>query len=103
MPAGHVAGLQTKGREREAKEASGRSDPRQYCAEGSALKKLAKPSAQRKAVEQVQQPFGISERPACSVPSMDRTSIRSNRLSEEQIIAIHQAITMKEPDSTSDW
>ncbi|MFS0774251.1 IS3 family transposase [Sphingomonas sp. 1P08PE] len=39
-------------------------------------KKLVRPAAQRKAVEHTRQLFGISERRACTIFSVDRTSVR---------------------------
>ncbi|WP_341208953.1 IS3 family transposase [uncultured Sphingomonas sp.] len=41
-----------------------------------AFKKLVRPAAQRKAVEHARQLFGISERRACTIFSVDRTSMR---------------------------
>src|SRR3546814_14765765 len=45
-------------------------------AEGSRGKKLVRPAAQRKAVEHARQLFGISERRACTIFGVDRTSER---------------------------
>src|SRR3546814_10883767 len=49
---------------------------RQCRAEGSRGKKLVRPAAQRKAVEHARQLFGISERRACTIFGVDRTSVR---------------------------
>ncbi|WP_422920748.1 IS3 family transposase [Rhizosaccharibacter radicis] len=40
------------------------------------LKKLVRPAARRRAVEEARQRFGISERRACSIFAVDRTSVR---------------------------
>lgn len=41
-----------------------------------ASKKLVRPAARRRAVEDVRQTFGISERRACAILGVDRSSMR---------------------------
>src|SRR3546814_1627070 len=76
---GRVAGAQAEGArggERPAQTAAGGRHARQCRAEGSRGKKLVRPAAQRKAVEHARQMFGISERRACTIFGVDRTSVR---------------------------
>src|SRR3546814_3590295 len=76
---GRVAGAQAEGArggERPAQTAAGGRHARQCRAEGSRGKKLVRPAAQRKAVEHARQLFGISERRACTIFGVDRTSVR---------------------------
>src|SRR3546814_931795 len=65
-----------RGGERPAQTAAGGRHARQCRAEGSRGKKLVRPAAQRKAVEHARQLFGISERRACTIFGVDRTSVR---------------------------
>src|SRR3546814_4269391 len=76
---GRGAGAQaegSRGGERPAQTAAGGHHARQCRAEGSRGKKLGRPAAQRKAVEHGRQLFGISERRACTIFGVDRTSVR---------------------------
>ena len=59
-----------------AQAAAGGRHARQCRAERGGGKKLVRPAAQRKAVEHARQLFGISERRACTIFGVDRTSMR---------------------------
>src|ERR1700730_217698 len=64
------------GRERQAQEAAGGSDARKRDAEGSEFKKMVTPAARRQAVAHLCQNHQVSQRRACEVISVDRSSVR---------------------------
>ena len=64
------------GRERQAEEAAGRSDAGQRCPEGRRLKKMVTPAARRKVVAHAVASHGMSERRACRLVGVDRSSHR---------------------------
>src|SRR6266705_2577223 len=65
-----------RGREREAQEASGRSDARRLCVARSSGKKMVGPAVKREAVAHLRTAFQMSERRACAIIAADRTTIR---------------------------
>lgn len=65
-----------RGGELAAEEAIGRSDARQYHVEGSGLKKMVTPGANREAVAHAREHHGVSERRACALVGVSRRVVR---------------------------
>src|SRR5712672_2375033 len=65
-----------RGREPALEEAAGGVDARQRGAQGPARKKRLKPAAQRMSVSRVMERHGLSQRHACRLVGMDRSTLR---------------------------
>ena len=64
------------GREPATKEAAGGVDARQRGAQGPARKKRLKPAARKTAVSKVMERHGLSQRRACKLVGLDRSTLR---------------------------
>jgi transposase InsO family protein len=73
--------------ERQAQEVAGGLHARQRGVEGAPVKKMAGPGAKREGVAHLPAVMGLSERRACSIVAMDRTTVRyrSRRPAEAEL------------------